>query len=202
MTEVCVQVNDSAQNTVNHLVALGFRLVTYHTNDDHYYTHFSKTETMDKTYKDLITNSLLLRRRMHPEKDKNRVKDEEFLMYKKKATNQNNEVISETLITCDLEDYQKSLDIFKSMNLYNWCHIITRNYRFYKDNLRITIQVVDNLGVFLEIENTELKTENAYNTFNILKQTADSLGLPLMKDYSCKRSYMLYLKQNNLQPVE
>lgn len=194
MTEVCVQVNATAQDTVNHLVKLGFRLTTYHTNDDYYFTHFNKTETMDKTYKDLITNSLLIRKRVHPEK----AYAEEYLLYKKKATNQNNEVISETFLRSDLETFQSTIKIFKKMNMYNWCHIITRNYRFFKDKLRITIQVVDNLGVFLEIENTELKNENAYNTFNILKHTADSLGLPLMGDYSCKRSYMLYLKQNNL----
>ena len=69
---------------------------------------------------------------------------------------------------------------------------------FENDKFGFAIQVVDGLGTFIEYEETEsIKHLPEQEKINSMLADLKSLGINFGSDYSCKKPYMKFKKENN-----
>lgn len=176
--EITVQIMFSRQQTIAVLRMEGFRLVNKKLMHDMYYTHLPHDQK--HSYRDLIANSVLLRRISDA---KNKV------IYKHKFFDANGNVFSEERTDCIVDCWVDMTKIFGLANFPMWCEKRTILYVFERDGREICLQEVDGLGLFMEIESdkyTKCKDD--------LVRLAESFRLPLGDDFHVKLPYLLYLK--------
>lgn len=186
-TGVCVQVYSSLPIIEQKLKLAGFKFVEKYREIDNYYTHFKKHEIKNMPYSVLISNSILLRTF---KKDKT---ETHFMIYKDKTINSNEEVIKEEKSITKLENMQEAKRIFTVSGLTNWCRMQIDEIKYEKASMLVFIQTVAGLGTFLEITSTDNNGTGELK-FKELVYVANSLGLDLGKDFSCKKNYMLFQK--------
>lgn len=190
-TEVTVEVLNSLDEVIDILNKKGFKLIEEWVLNDHYFSKFSKNQLKNMNYTEIIDNSILLRLR----EGKN---IEQKIIYKKKEYDKQDNVINEekTIVTVDNSENVKK--IFSLSGIEEWCQIIDKNYLYKNETCEIDLQVVDGLGVFLELEEDDSmsglsKLEKAEK----MKAFLQTLGLNLGKDFSCKKVYMKFKKENS-----
>ena len=188
-TEVTVQVFDSFQDILNILTKQGFVIIDSFQINDWYFSKFE--DVFNISYKELIKNSFLVREIIY--KDKKEIE----ICYKDKIMDIYENVISEEKIKTFIKDLN-ILKIFLQSGLNNYAILKNNSYVFKKQKITFVLQVVDNLGVFIEYEEDEsMKNLNEKQKINLLKNTLQSLNLKLGNDYSCKKVFMLLNKKND-----
>lgn len=188
ITEICVQVFNSFDYAIETLIKNKYTYLEKFYLHDSYFTHFSPETTRSISYEALLRNSILLRRVIEQSGEKHQ------LIYKNKTLNKNGDVIKEEKVKTRIEDVKNAHDIFNISNFNNWCNIATENHCYIKGNISILIQKVQNLGVFLEVEEYAGQTGNAQEKFEELVRIVKQFGLNLGSDYSSKKVYLLYNK--------
>lgn len=119
-----------------------------------------------------------------------------YLIFKNKTINSKNEVIKEETVQTRIENMEEAKRIFSLSGFNNWSRVIIEETEYVKGNITITIQDVQGLGLFLEIEENKQTPGDSETKFNELIYIANSLGLDLGKNYSCKKNYLLLKKEN------
>jgi len=190
-TEITVQVFDSINIIIEKLKNLDFYIIEKYEMTDYYFSKLSNEDLKNLSYSSLIKNSFLVR----DIKDKN---PKILLTFKDKTLDECNNVISEEKIFTKVDNLEKTLKIFNNINLNCWCTLNQKMIVYKKDNLEFALQIIDGLGVFIEYEEDDsMKTLSEYEKINLMKSNLLSLGLNLGEDYSCKKVYMKFLKENN-----
>jgi len=158
---------------------------------DSYYTHL-KLEP-DIEYQKLLESSIVIR-----DADFNRrygSVTSSTLMYKDKLYDERGEVVSETKKTCDISSSVAANEIFALAGFTEWCTKSVNGYVFKKGNNELLIQEVDDLGLFLEIEEFPSQRDQPESKkMKELIEFAKSLGLPLGHNFNEKISYLLFKK--------
>lgn len=160
---------------------------------DYYYSKYSTQELKSMTYNEMIANSFLIR---------NFCKDElkQLLTYKKKEFDINNNVISEEKINCNIDNVDNALKLFDLAGLNMWNKMFQHISIYKKGDIEFAVQHIDGLGTFIEYEEdatmADLKTPDKKIEYmlNILR----GIGLKISEDFSCKKVYMKFKKENDL----
>ena len=185
--EITVQVFNSFDEIKTILENQGFKMVeTFQLND----WYFSKIDNIDDIkFIDIINNSLLVRQIIT---DVEKVQ----ICYKKKQLDELGNVIAEEKITANTDSLQHTIDIFVASGLNNYCVVKNSSYVYKKDKICFAIQLIENLGIFLEYEEDESMTDmTEKEKFSHIRAIIDSLKLKTGNDYFCKKMFMLLNKQ-------
>lgn len=188
-TEITVEVYNTLDQAMQILKSNGFNHIQTFMLNDYYYSKYTINHLKKLNYKSLIKNSFLVR-----EFTEDITKYQ--LCYKNKVFNKNNEAILEEKIKATIDNSQNTIEIFNKAGLTNWAKIKTTVYVFKYNNSEVLLQDVENLGIYLEIEedqtisNLPLKQKRE-KLIEILKSTKLNTG----SDYSIKKAY-LYLHKN------
>lgn len=196
MTEICVQAYTALEELQRKLENAGYEFVENYNNSDTYFSTLSKRDIKKLDYKALLDSSLIVR---HIEGDNCDIKN---LVYKKKTLDENGNVIKEIKTKLKIDDIDKAKQMFSSLGLTCWCDYVNQNYEYKKGEISIVVQYVEDLGVFVEIEEfNSIKDKSDKEKFGILKDIVNALKLPLGSDFSCKKPYMFLNKtiKNNHQ---
>ena len=196
MTEICVQAYTTLEELQRKLENAGYEFVENYNNSDTYFSTLSKRDIKKLDYKALLDSSLIVR---HIEGDNCDIKN---LVYKKKTLDENGNVIKEIKTKLKIDDIDKAKQMFSSLGLTCWCDYVNQNYEYKKGEISIIVQYVEDLGVFVEIEEfNSIKDKSDKEKFGILKDIVNALKLPLGSDFSCKKPYMFLNKtiKNNHQ---
>ena len=187
-TEITVQVFNSINEINTILLSQGFKMIENFQLNDWY---FSKLDNVNKIpYLDLLNNSFLVRQILG---DREKIE----LCYKQKELDEYGNVIKEEKTKAILSSLSDTIEIFKKAGLNNYCVVKNNSYVYEKGKIAFVLQVVENLGTFIEYEEDEtMKNMNEKEKFNYMVSIVNSLGLKLGKDYSCKKVYMLLHKNN------
>lgn len=186
ITEICVQVYSTLNVVLEKLKLNGFKHESTITHTDNYYTHIRKNRLKEVDYSELMINSILLRVKRTSKET------ERLLIYKNKTLNKNNEVIKDEVIETKVIDMEATKRILTLAGMTRWSTLVVEELTFVKNDVKLTIQNTDGLGLFLEIPETpEMQGSSEYK-FNELIYIANSLGLDLGKDYSYKKNYMVF----------
>ena len=117
------------------------------------------------------------------------------MCYKNKVIDENENVIAEEKIKTKIDDLQNTLKILNSANITNWCNLKQDMIIYSNNKVEFALQIVENLGVFIEFEETEeISSWSEKDKINYLVNYLKSLGLNLGKDFSCKKPYMMLNK--------
>ncbi|MBQ3494729.1 MAG: hypothetical protein IJA69_04870, partial [Clostridia bacterium] len=102
-------------------------------------------------------------------------------------------VVSEEKIATEIEDVDKTILLLNLAGLNMWEEVKNKTIIYKKDNIEFALQDVENLGVFIEMEESdEMKSLTNEEKFARLKRIVKNFGLKLGKDYSCKKVYMKF----------
>ena len=146
MTEICVQAYTTLEELQRKLENAGYEFVENYNNSDTYFSTLSKRDIKKLDYKALLDSSLIVR---HIEGDNCDIKN---LVYKKKTLDENGNVIKEIKTKLKIDDIDKAKQMFSSLGLTCWCDYVNQNYEYKKGEISIIVQYVEDLGVFVEIE--------------------------------------------------
>lgn len=190
-TEITVELVDGAQNFIELMQKHGFELTETCRLTDYYYSKYSLNELLEFSYEDLIRNSFLVR---HASGNHEQYQ----LVYKDKTLDKDGNVISEEKVKCDVTSLESVLKIFDLTKLTCWCYM-PQSLSFYKKGeVEFILQEVDGLGVFLEFEETaSMQHLTEQQKIDKMLEYLKELGLNFGKDYSCKKVYLKFLKDNN-----
>ena len=66
-----------------------------------------------------------------------------------------------------------------------------------KENVEFALQIIDELGIFIEYEEDEtMQALSEKEKINVMLETLKNLGLKLGDDFSCKKVYLKFKKDN------
>ena len=176
---------------------------------DYYFTHLDILNA-NFEFKTLIKNSLIIRHKEIIDKSDLStfgIDGQSTLLYKKKEFAEDNTVLSELKIACDLGNPTKAKRIFSAMGLNNWC-VKKGTWHIYKrKELELYVQEVENLGLFIELEQSENQKGSPQKIQQALIQEIESLRIPLGNDFNVNIAHLLYLKRytkpvKRLKPIK
>lgn len=190
-TEITVQVLEDFDLIKNKLIYNGFKITEEIIMIDYYFSRYSKEELKNLEYSEMIKNSFLVRKIVTENEC------EIKLLYKDKVLDENQNVISEQKISCDIMDIESILRIFKCAGLTCWCELKQNMQVFDNSKTSFVLQNVDDLGLFIEYEEDEnMKEFNEYEKINILLNRLKKLNFKIGEDISCKKVLMKFKKDN------
>lgn len=190
MTEICVEIKENLEKVIDILKNLGYMFDERYVIHDTYYTTFKESDLKTVDYKNLLNQSLIIR------KIDGNSGINTYIVFKNKTLDNNGNVINEIKTKLKIDDEEKAKTIFTNVGMTCWCDYINENIVYKKDDIALTLQKVENLGVFLEIEEyPSIKDKKEDDKFTILSNLAKSLNINLGEDYSVKKPY-LFLKKH------
>lgn len=192
-TEITVQVYDDLNVVKQKLEVKGFKMIEEFFMHDYYFSKHSIDKLKTYTFDELIKNSFLIRKMV----DAN---PKTMLMFKDKTIDENNNVISEEKIKCNIDNAEKAIKIFNNCGLTNWCNISQDILIYEKESIAFALQIVEGLGVFIEYEeDASMADLTEKQKIDLMLSNLKTLGLNLGDDYSCKKVYLMFKKDNNNQ---
>ena len=189
--EITVEVFDSLEHVLRLLEEKNYKLLEKYDINDFYYSKYSIEELKNFKYKDLIANSFLLRE-IIDDKPKN------LLTYKNKELDANGNVIAEEKIKCEIKDLSSAIKIFNLAGINCWSKLNQHLYVFKKGTTEFSVQVVEDLGIFIEYEeNGSMSGLSAQEKINYMLNEIKKLGIKVGDDFSCKKIFLKFKKENN-----
>ena len=115
---------------------------------DWYFSKNTLEELNNFDYPTLIKNSFIVRNVIDSE-------NKTFLCYKNKVLDDFGNVIKEEKTSVEVSNLENVLKILNSCKLTNWCYLKQDMYIFSKGEICFAVQVVEDLGIFIEYEETK-----------------------------------------------
>ncbi|MBO4962732.1 MAG: hypothetical protein J6C97_03050 [Clostridia bacterium] len=189
-TEITVKVFNDLDFIIKKLTSLNYTLQEKVFMQDWYFSKNTLEELNNFDYPTLIKNSFIVRNVIDSE-------NKTFLCYKNKVLDDFGNVIKEEKTSVEVSNLENVLKILNSCKLTNWCYLKQDMYIFSKGEICFAVQVVEDLGIFIEYEETKCiqnlsEKEKIEKMYNDLKE----LGLRLDTDYSSKKVYLKF-KRNS-----
>lgn len=190
-TEITVEILDDVNDLIEMLKNKNFSLEDEFDMIDYYFSK-DDTETLKKLeYLDIINHSFLVRQIIGNDNSVN-------IMFKSKELDDKGNVIAEEKVKTPVENLDKAIKIFKLSGLNNWCEIKQHMLVFKRGETEFAIQIVDGLGSFIEYEETASMSEfTEQEKIDAMLADLKGLGINIGSDYSCKKVYMKFLKENS-----
>jgi len=190
-SEITVEVLCDKETLFSLLKKKGFKYVDLLEINDYYYTHLPATEKI--SFRELIANSFLIRCLRHKNlKNKRKSTYYTRLVYKKKGFDSDNNVVNEKKIVCELSCTSAANEIFQLSGLLNWCTKPINGYGFYRGKQYIFIQEVEDLGLFLEIEQYPGQSGTEDEILDELVELVNELEIPVGENYHESIAYRIF----------
>ncbi|MBE5735443.1 MAG: hypothetical protein E7361_03260 [Clostridiales bacterium] len=190
MVEVTVEVLNTLDEIKEILYSAGYKIVVEYDMNDWYYSTLSNKELLKMPYIEIINNSFIVREVIED------CKYNLHLCYKSKTLDENQVVIAENKIVSPLLYRDVTLKLFDNAGINNWCEVKTHMLVYEKGGEEFAIQIVEDLGIFLEYESEKTEISDPYLEIEELKGYVKKTGLKLGNDYSEKKVYRKFLKEN------
>lgn len=188
-TEITVQVFETRQDIHTKLLNNNFVLADKCIMQDYYFSKFETDELKKMSYKQILKNSLIVRK----------CGDDTKVIYKNKEIDNDNNVICEEKISLPITDIKPAIKIFELSGLNNWCNLTQEMYLYKNDKIEFMLQVIDGLGIFIEYEEDEsVANLEPKEKMNVMAERLKSLGLNIGTDFSVKKVYQKFIKENNI----
>lgn len=186
-TEITVQVFNSLNEVKSILEKQGFAVYRKLKLNDYYFSKYNLEAIKNLPYSEILKNSFLIRE----------VSGENYhveLCYKNKTLDENENVISEEKVKCNVDDFETAIKVLESAGLKHWCNIKQDMLVFTREHIEFALQDVEGLGLFIEFEENEsMKEMTSIEKFEFMKNYLQKLGLKLGNNFSCKKVYMKLL---------
>ena len=112
----------------------------------------------------------------------------------------NENVISENTLRCKVLDSELASQVFNLAGLNNWCTLNVNYSVFKRGEEKIGIQDIEGLGMFLEFEEyPSIESLSEQEKIDKLCGTINYMGINHTGDYSCKKVYMKFKKDNSIK---
>ena len=145
--EVTVRVKEDLKDVIEKLEKKNFILIRKSQIDDLY-----MSQLVDKLNNDniqyVLSNSVLLR---YLNQDGKEIKK---ITYKNKKYDSNNNLLSEKKVSIDCKDLETAKELFECLKFSELIRVRYKVFVMKKDNIELAFQLVDNLGLLLEYEDT------------------------------------------------
>lgn len=187
-TEITVQVFEEKEKILDYLKHQGFNLEeTFQLNDWYYIKH---NNISGMSYQSLLSQSILIRQ-ITTDSEKCQI------CFKDKTYDNDGNVVSEEKITSQISNLENTKQILLRAGLNNYCTLFNTSYVYRKGEIYFALQVIEDLGIFIEYEEDETIPQglSPHEKIDIMLTRVKSLGLPVGDDYSCKKVQM-YLQKN------
>lgn len=190
-TEITVQILDDVNDLIEMLKNKNFSLEEEFDMIDYYFSK-DDTETLKKLeYIDIINHSFLVRQIIGDDNSIN-------LMFKSKELDEKGNVIAEEKVKTPVDNLEKAIKIFKLSGLNNWCEIKQHMLVWKRGETEFAIQIIDDLGAFIEYEETaSMSSLTEQEKIDAMLADLKGLGINIGNDYSCKKVYMKFMKENS-----
>ena len=190
-TEITVQILDDVNDLIEMLKNKNFSLEEEFDMIDYYFSK-DDTETLKKLeYIDIINHSFLVRQIIGDDNSIN-------LMFKSKELDEKGNVIAEEKVKTHVDNLEKAIKIFKLSGLNNWCEIKQHMLVWKRGETEFAIQIIDDLGAFIEYEETaSMSSLKEQEKIDAMLADLKGLGINIGNDYSCKKVYMKFMKENS-----
>ena len=194
-TEVTVQVFENFDNINKKLCNQGFKICDEFFVNDYYFTKLCLKDLKSMNYIDIMNNTILVREFFANDK----IIDKK-LVYKKKLLDNNQNVISEEKTQVHIDNINDTIKLLEMAGLFNWCFINNHVYTYKKQDFYFDIHCVKDLGIFLECErNCSGNNLTSKQMFTSIKnEIKNNLNLKIGNDFSCKKAFMKFKKDNNI----
>ena len=188
-TEITIEVFDTLDQINRILKEKGFIVERKYDLIDYYYSKYSIVELNKFNYKELINNSFLVRQFVDDSPTSS-------IIFKNKDLDNLGNVIREEKVKCGIKDLDNALRIFNLAGLNCWCTLNQHVLIYKKDSIEFAVQIVDDLGIFIEYEEDDtMFNMSEQEKIDLMFNALQGLGLKLGKDYSCKKVYLKFKKQ-------
>ena len=145
--EVTVRVKESLEDVMEKLENVGFILIRKSQVDDLYMSQIADKLNNDNIQY-ILSKSVLLR---YLNQDGKEIKK---ITYKNKKYDSSNNLLSEQKISIDCKDLEKAKELFECLEFKELIRVRYKVFVMKKDDIEFAFQIVDNLGLLLEYENT------------------------------------------------
>lgn len=192
-TEITVQLFENKESYLKKLDDNGFKFDCEFELHDYYYSKYSKDELRKFSYDKIMKNSILIRKIT----ENNKVFSQ--IIYKDKEYDENCNVIAEEKIKSSIEDIDSAIKILGKAGLVCWCEFVQNNTVYSNGTCELDIQEIDGLGTFIEYEeDNTISNFNEKDKIKIMLNNLHKLNFKIGEDYSCKKNYMIFLKEDKL----
>lgn len=187
-TEITVQIFEELKVIQEKLEQQGFKLIENYQINDYYFSKYDFVR--DMPYAEMIRNSFLVRDIIddHPKV---------LLTYKDKKYDENGNVIAEEKTKARVSSLNEALEIFNKAGLNQWCNINQDMFIFAKGNFQFSIQVVKDLGIFLEYEEENMQNKSEQEKIDEMISNVKSLGLNFGDNFNCKKLLLKVQQEEN-----
>lgn len=152
--ETTVLVKGTYDELHNNLNKQGFKIIDEYQLDDIYMApkelNFSDLKPLD------ILKSCILIRNVDDKKKK--------IMYKYKKYADNGDIIEQNKVQCDISNVYDAKVLFESINYIQLFEIKNHSYVYANNKFEITVQLVNNKYIFIEMEDKNESTNKYYST--------------------------------------
>lgn len=194
-TEITVQLFEDINDVENKLIKLGFCKTEELNIQENYFTNLKNDALKNASYSNLLVTSVILRSYTTL---KNKVPTAK-LIRRLENLDSHNYAVGEERVIKEVEDEVHSRKVMTNIGYTNWVTLKQKNVYYKKGEITIILSEVEGLGNFIEIEEYP-SISNLVETekIDILKQYIKSFNFNIGNDFSCKKVYMLYQKNNTI----
>lgn len=184
--EICVKVLTDFNSIMKIMKEKGFKVQEDFQLNDIYMIENSKEISLDNA-NDLLSNYILVRET---------VGKRIMLVKKSRKMNNKNEIVEQQSIKCQINDKNAGYEFMINLGYKKFLEINDHNVLLTNGKNEIYIQEVENLGVYIEMEQKNLLLDN--NNGDTLEDMISNLkeyNLPIDEsNFFCKKAYDMLLK--------
>ena len=184
--EITVKVICSKNELLKSLVDKGFKEGRTFSLDDYYFIP-NNLDIENMTTRDIVSKSVIIRYIVNERKIR------QVITFKIKDINDNDDIINQQAINCDIYNIEEAKKLFETIGYYEIMNIKENDIVYSKNGLELALKFINNGEILIEIEtkpNTEL------DTIEKIKNIISTLELPIEKD-----KYFVKKAENELNRI-
>ena len=184
--EITVKVICSKNELLKSLVDKGFKEGRTFSLDDYYFIP-NNLDIENMTTRDIVSKSVIIRYIVNERKIR------QVITFKIKDINDNDDIINQQAINCDIYNIEEAKKLFETIGYYEIMNIKENDIVYSKNGLELALKFINNGEILIEIE-TEPNTE--WDTIEKIKNIISTLELPIEKD-----KYFVKKAENELNRI-
>ena len=184
--EITVKVICSKNELLKSLVDKGFKEGRTFSLDDYYFIP-NNLDIENMTTRDIVSKSVIIRYIVNERKIR------QVITFKIKDINDNDDIINQQAISCDISNIEEAKKLFETIGYYEIMNIKENDIVYSKNGLELALKFINNGEILIEIE-TEPNTE--WDTIEKIKNIISTLELPIEKD-----KYFVKKAENELNRI-
>lgn len=184
--EITVKVICSKNELLKSLVDKGFKEGRTFSLDDYYFIP-NNLDIENMTTRDIVSKSVIIRYIVNERKIR------QVITFKIKDINDNDDIINQQAISCDICNIEEAKKLFEAIGYYEIMNIKENDIVYSKNGLELALKFINNGEILIEIE-TEPNTE--WDTIEKIKNIISTLELPIEKD-----KYFVKKAENELNRI-